>query len=51
LPRPPITDRDDPVFQDARLQPFLYLADDAPVADPVLNDRMSASTMKLTFLP
>jgi hypothetical protein len=43
--------RDDPVFQDARLQPFLDQADDAPVADPVLNDRMSASTMKLTFLP
>jgi hypothetical protein len=38
LLRPPVTDRDDPVFQDARLQPFLDQADDAPVADPVLQE-------------
>jgi hypothetical protein len=27
-----------PVFQDARLQPFLDQADDAPVADPVFQE-------------
>ena len=38
LPRPPVTDHDDPVFEHARLQPFLDQADDAPVADPVLQE-------------
>src|SRR6202030_2717677 len=38
LPRPPVTDRYDPVFQNARLQPFLDQADDAPVADPLLQE-------------
>ena len=38
LPRPPVTNHDDPVFEHARLQPFLDQADDAPVADPVLQE-------------
>src|ERR1700756_175260 len=38
LPRPPVTDRNDSVFQDARLQPFLDQADDAPVTDPMLQE-------------
>jgi site-specific DNA recombinase len=38
LPRPLLTDRDDPIFQDAHLQPFLDQADDAPVADPMLQE-------------
>src|SRR5499426_1085395 len=36
LPRPRLTDAYDPVFQNARLQPFLDQADDARVGDPVL---------------
>jgi hypothetical protein len=28
----------DPVFEDARLEPFLDQADDAPVADPMLQE-------------
>jgi len=35
LPGPLVTCRDDPVFQDARLEPFLDQADDARVADPM----------------
>jgi len=38
LPRSPLTDRQDPIFQDARLQPFLDLADDASVADTMLQE-------------
>src|SRR5271169_5357419 len=38
LPSPPLTDRCDPVFQDARLQPFLDQADDAPVADAMFQE-------------
>jgi hypothetical protein len=38
LTRPLVTDRDDPVFQYARLQPFSYQADDAWVADPMLDE-------------
>jgi hypothetical protein len=38
LPGPLLTHRDDPVFEDARLQPFLDQADDAPVADPMLQE-------------
>jgi hypothetical protein len=38
LPGPLAPHRDDPVFQDARLQPFLDQADDAPVADPMLQE-------------
>ena len=38
LPRSRLTDRDDPVFQDARPQPFLDQADDALVADPVFQE-------------
>ena len=38
LPRPPLTDRRDPVFQDARLQPFLDQADDALVADTMFQE-------------
>ena len=38
LPRSPITDRHRPVFEDARPQPFLDQADDALVADPVLDE-------------
>ena len=38
LPGPLVTDRDDPVFQDTRLQPFLDQADDARVADPMLQE-------------
>ena len=38
MPRPPITDRHHPVFEDARLEPLLDQADDAPVADPMLQE-------------
>src|SRR5205085_11688564 len=38
LPRPSVTDRYDPTFHDARLEPFLDQADDAPVADPMLQE-------------
>ena len=38
MPRPLVTDRDDPVFEDARLQPFLDQTDDALVADPMLQE-------------
>src|SRR6266566_3451144 len=38
LPRPPVTDRHHPVFEDARLEPLLDQADDAPVADPMLQE-------------
>jgi site-specific DNA recombinase len=38
LPRPSVTDRHHPVFHDARLEPFLDQADDAPVADPMLQE-------------
>src|SRR6516162_6013639 len=33
-----VTDRHHPVFHDARLEPFLDQADDAPVADPMLQE-------------
>ena len=36
LPCPPLTDRHDPVFQDARPKPFLDQADDTPITDPML---------------
>src|ERR1700730_4871739 len=35
-PVPPVTRRHDPIFEHSRLEPFLYQADDAPIADPVL---------------
>jgi site-specific DNA recombinase len=38
LPRPPLTDRHDSIFQDARLQPFLDQADDASVADTMFQE-------------
>ena len=38
LSRPLVTDRDDSVFQHARLQPLPYQADDARVADPMLDE-------------
>src|SRR5262249_3438365 len=38
LPRPLVTDRNDSVFQYSRLQPFLDQADDARVADPMLDE-------------
>jgi hypothetical protein len=38
LPRPPVARRYDPVFQDARLQPFLDQTDDALVADAMLDE-------------
>ena len=38
LPRPPLTDRHDPFFQDAHLEPFLDQADDASVADPMFQE-------------
>jgi hypothetical protein len=38
LPRPLFTDRDDPVFQHARLEPFLDQADDAWIANPMLDE-------------
>jgi hypothetical protein len=37
-PRPLFTDRDDPVFQHARLEPFLDQADDAWIANPMLDE-------------
>jgi hypothetical protein len=38
LPRSPVADRHDPVFENARLQPFLDQADHARVVDPVLQE-------------
>jgi len=38
LPGPLVTRRDDPVFQDARLEPFLDQADEARVADPMAQE-------------
>jgi hypothetical protein len=38
LPRSSVTDRHDPVFHHAHLEPFLDQADDAPVADPMLQE-------------
>jgi hypothetical protein len=38
LPCPLVTDRHDPVFQNARLEPLADQADDAPVADPMLHE-------------
>src|SRR6202011_52781 len=38
LARPPLARRNDPVFQDTRLEPFTDQADDARVADPVLDE-------------
>src|ERR1700738_4271981 len=38
LPCPPGTDGHDPIFHDARLEPFADQADDAPVADPMLHE-------------
>src|SRR5215831_12704835 len=38
LSRPHLTDRDDPLFQDTRLQPFADQADDALIADAVLHE-------------
>jgi hypothetical protein len=51
LSRPYLTHRDDPVFQDTRLQPFADKADNALVADavlhesnqPILTDRIEGS--------
>src|SRR4030081_2714484 len=37
LPRPLLTDRDDPVLQHARPQPFLDQADDAWITDAMLD--------------
>ena len=38
LTRSPVIDRHDPVFKDARLEPFLDQADDALVADPMFQE-------------
>jgi len=38
LPRPHITDRHDPVFQDPRFEPFLDQTDSARVGNPVLQE-------------
>src|SRR5437868_15474495 len=38
LSSPQVTDRDDPVFQDTRLQPLSDETDDALVADAVLHE-------------
>ena len=38
LPVPPLARRDDPVFQDTRFEPFTDQADDARVADPMLDE-------------
>jgi hypothetical protein len=38
LPGPRVARLHHPVFQDAHLEPFLYQVDDAPVADPVLQE-------------
>src|SRR5271166_6676443 len=38
LPRPLLTDRHRPLFEDARPQPFADQADDALVADPMLDE-------------
>jgi hypothetical protein len=35
---PLVTRRNDPILQDARLQPFLDQADDARVTDPMLDE-------------
>ena len=48
LPRPHLTGRNDPVFQDTRREPFADQADDARIADamfqkpdqPILTDRV-----------
>src|SRR6516225_5303691 len=62
LARPRLTNRDDPVLQDTRLQPLLDEADDALVTDalpdetdqPILTDRIEKGAnicvqMKFTF--
>lgn len=38
LPAPSVTDRHDPIFQDACLEPFADQADDAQVADTVFDE-------------
>jgi len=38
LTRSPVIYRDDPVFEDARLEPFADQAGDALVADPVFDE-------------
>src|SRR5208283_1863765 len=38
LPGPLVTDRHGPIFEDARPQPFLDQADDARVADPMVQE-------------
>jgi len=38
LPGPTVTDRDDPVLEDARPEPLPDQADDARVGDPVLQE-------------
>ena len=38
LPRPPLANRHDPVFQDTRLEPFSDQTDGARVTDPVLQE-------------
>jgi hypothetical protein len=38
LPGSLLTDRYDPFFQDSRLKPLLDQADDAPVADAMIQD-------------
>jgi hypothetical protein len=38
LSRPLVADRDDPVLQDTRLQPFLDQTDDARITDPMLDE-------------
>jgi hypothetical protein len=38
LPCPPLTRRHDPILQDARPEPFQDQADDASVADPMLQE-------------
>jgi hypothetical protein len=45
LSRPYLTDRDDPVFQDTRLEPFADEADDALVADAIFTNRTSHSLL------
>jgi hypothetical protein len=43
LTRSPITDGQDPVFQNTRLEPFLDQAEHACVIDPMLHNQHSAS--------
>ena len=43
LPGPLVTDRHGPIFEDARPQPFLDQADDARVADPMVQGSVSAN--------